>query len=217
MNPIKSYTLSTLRSLCSSLIPKTPELAEKRGPEHRPGAAEIDLEQNVYELFNNLSKFDAGPLNRFFSDRPTLPLATVIALLLDLTALEYIQKGRATTVEFSWNGGPYSWLTEGDRRDLLDFFSGESTLSQLNRWLESYTPYSGLLKFLHRGVTSVPLITYYSEWDGYDQPGGKRIPDPESFTGSVQSWEQSGFPGLKDGYAVFRGYEVTEFEENELE
>lgn len=216
MNPLQSYTSSTLRALCSSLIPETPDLAADRGDEHRPGAAEINLEENLRVLFNNLSQFDAGPLNSCFSGKPTLPLSTMIAVLLDMTSVEYLlRRSLEQKLTVRPGQGVFCWLAPEDRRDVLDFLDGESTIYRLNTILTHYSSYGGFLKYLIRGITTVPLITYYGEWDGYDQDGGKRIPDPQSFTGSVQSWDQTGFPGLKDGYDVFRGYEVEEFEEND--
>lgn len=216
MSLIQTYTERTLRALCSSLIPETPDLAEQRGKQHRPGAAEIALEKNINELFNNLNEIDAGPLNRYFTGKPTLPLSSMIAVLLDLAALEYVLR-RSLTGELSVHAGTgiFSWLSEPDRRAVIDFLSRDSIIIKGNELLDKYSSYGGFLKFLIRGITSVPMITYYSEWDGYEQDGGKWLPDPESFTGSVQGWEQAGFPGLKEGYPVFRGYEIEEFEEND--
>lgn len=216
MNPIQTYTERTLRALCSSLIPETPGLADERGEQHRPGARSIALEKNLQELFNNLNEVDAGLLNRYFTGNPTLPLSTMVAVLLDLAALEYSLR-RPLHGDFSVKSGAgvFSWLSQSDRREVLDFLSEGSIINKFNELLDEYSPYSGFLKYLIRGITSMPMITYYSEWDGYDQDGGKRLPDPESFTGSVQGWEQAGFPGLEEGYSVFRGYEIEEFEEND--
>ncbi|MFB6346690.1 MAG: hypothetical protein ABEK50_13105 [bacterium] len=218
MSFIKRYSLKTLQSLCTSLIPETKELAEEFGSEQRRGAEATEVEHQVYEAFNNISEIDLGPLGEFVSNQPTVstPLSPLIAIILDLTALEYILTGKhEDSLEVSLSSGPFTWLSERDRRATIDYLSERSSLQRLNESLESVSPYTGFLKYLVRGLTTVPLITYYSEWDGYEQEGGKWVPDPETFSGKVQGWEQSGFPGFQDGYPVFMGYEVEAFEEND--
>lgn len=216
MNPIKSYTLGTFRKLCSSLIPETPELAAQYGEEQIGGAESVNLEEALYAAFNNLSELNRAPFTWLSDPPPTLPISPVVALLLDVTALEYILRNRPSdALEIEPGTGPFGWLSAADRLSVIDFLAEESLAQNLNACLDTVSPYSGFLDYLVRGITAVPVIAYYGEWSGYDQPGGGLIPEPDSFTGSPQSWDQTGFPGLKAGYSDFLGYEVEEFKENE--
>lgn len=183
-----SYTRGTFAALVDAVVPETPELAE-RGDEHVPGGLAADVDAHVVEALDDLVPGDGdGGLAAALGLDPSLP--TVVALLLDLAAIELLVRRRARDRLQSPAGefarGPFSRLGRRDRLRAVDLLETDGVLSGS----DDVAYLAGLL---------VPLtqVGFYSDWGG-DERG----------------WAQAGYPGPADGYAVSMGYEVESFEDD---
>lgn len=181
-----SYARGTMAALADALVPETPELAE-RGDEHVPGALATDLDARLVEAFDGFQEAD-GPVWALLG-YDAVPLAVVVAVLLDVAAVELLLRRRAEAGlgggREAFAGGPFSRLSERDRLRALGLLEEDGVLAGI-----------GLVNYLAQAVVSVALFGYYSDW------------------GDRQGWEQADYPGPADGYAVSMGYEVDAFEEN---
>lgn len=208
------YSRNSLDALVDALVPETPQLAEERGPEHEAGASRTGLADQLLEAFNQLQA--TGVLKQPEGNAPEpARTAPIVAVLLDLSSLEFLLRDRNERRVRVRIGGPFRWLHPADRRRLFDFLQEDSLLRTLVDALDDRVPYAGLVDFLLDGLVTMPLLHYYSEWSGYEDEHNPLTPDPESFRPPVQSWQQTTFPGQEPGYAVLLGYEVESFEEND--
>lgn len=201
-----NYTRHTLGALADAVVPETPALAAERGDEHEPGALAAGLDAHLVEAFDGLQEVH-GPLSRVFD---AYPYALVLALLLDFAALELLVRrrtrdglGRRAVPTRS----PYTLLSRHDRLRAMRLLESDSVLAHLDDRFHERVPHLGVVKYLVGGAVTVTQLAYYSEWgtDGASEPT----------TETVQGWQQTGYPGPSDGYAVFRGYEVEAFEEDD--
>lgn len=183
-----SYARGTLAALADALVPETPALAD-RGDEHVPGARSTDVDELLLAALNGFQEAD-GPLWRLLG-YDAVPLAPVVAALLDLAAVELLVRRRAEdglgapAEEFA--GGPFCRLAGRDRLRALRLLEDDGVLAG-----------SSTVNYLAQAVVSVALFAYYSDWGE-----------------SRQGWEQTGYPGPAEGYAVSMGYAVEAFEEDE--
>lgn len=216
------HTEATFRAVAAAMIPRTPELAaeetegnEELGQEHVPGALAVDVEKFLIYAFNS-----------YFPTTPTTPDqnargAESVAAVLDEAATELLARGENEAPPDPARfpaGGSFASLAPKDRfraidiverRDLtLDSPTGESDT------LDLLTDYPGVQDFAMIGLNSFTVVGYYTEWAGY---GETKTDDPteREFTGDVQSWAQTDYPGPARGHAELRGFEVREFEEGE--
>lgn len=196
-----SYTQGTVAALVDAVVPETPELRD-RGEEHAPGALAAGVDETVVEAFDNLQPVQEGPLAALGYD--ATPLSTLVALLLDFAALELLVRGdnerprQSPDDEFA--GGPFSRLAPRDRLRAVRLLEGQGALGTLEERLGDRVPALGVVQYLAAATVVVTELAYYSEW-GDD--------------GDPQGWQQAGYPGPADGYAVSMGHEVEEFEEND--
>lgn len=181
------HTVATFEALADAAVPRTPALADERGAEHGPGGLDVDLDQYLVWSLNHLLPF------------PTpVDLADQVAQLLDRGADLLVTLGAnedpPTVTQFP-DAGLFGRLSRKDRFRAIHLLEEE-------------------------GVTLMTLVNilvhfgYYSEWSGYEN--NTDPPTDRTFTGAVQSWEQTAFPGPAVGYRDFRGYLVEEFEEGEF-
>lgn len=215
---LDAYCRKTLDALVDALLPETPELAEELGSEHEPGASRIELNEQLRAAFNRLQATGVlGASGDGDGREPPEPARTapIVALILDLGALEFLLRGSPRKYPRLEAGGPFLWLRPEDRLRLFDFLAGDSLLRGTLDRLRDRIPYLGLVDFVLDGLVTMPLLHYYSEWSGYEDDSNRLTPDPETFSGDVQSWRQTGFPGREEGYPVLMGYEVDSFEEND--
>lgn len=136
---VEFFTNVTYEALVDALIPETPELGEKLGPEHVPGGLEVDLDEFVRTYLNNVFQFGLP----FLGTPGNIPLAVPVAILLDKAALTLILFGAnesdprrepadtlttstdLTPEAFTNIAGPFALLGRKDRLraiDLLDEF-----------------------------------------------------------------------------------------------
>ena len=180
------HTVATFQALVDAAVPRTPALADERGAEHEPGGLDIGLERYLVWSLNHLLPF------------PTpVDLADQVAQLLDQGAGLLVTLGAnedpPTVTQFP-DAGLFGQLSRTDRFRAIHLLEEE-------------------------GVSLMTLVNilvhfgYYSEWSGYENNTGP--PTDRTFTGTVQSWEQTAFPGPAVGYRDFRGYLVEEFEDDE--
>lgn len=215
--PIDPHTVVTFRAIADAVVPETPALAEQLGPEHVPGGVAIDLDEFAITYFDDGFQFGLPHLG----PQANIPLADPIAHLLDTAALTLLEEGGneaepRTDRALSLLGpndpppgkvrkavGPFAELSRRDRLRAiawLDELEFEASPSDHDRFEID----GGLIGQLVVGFVE---MIYYSEWQGYDEftqpPSERSHPnDPEA----VQSWRQTGFPGIASGYAALRGY-----------
>lgn len=211
------YTRKNLSSFLDALIPRTPELANEIGAELVNGVNDTQLSDQIKAAFDHIQSPELLP--EFVTesrDTPEeLPTSHLLAFLLDLGAVEYILKGKLSNFPGPAIGGPFCWLSRDDRIGVMDHLSDESTFLTVLKAFKPILPHVGLIDFLLDGATTMALMNYYSEWSGYSDSSNPLYPDPETFEGSAQGWDQTNFPGREKGYPALRGYEVDEYQEND--
>jgi hypothetical protein len=212
---VDPHTRVTFRAATDAVVPETPDLADELGPEHGPGGLAIDLEDFMIGYIDAGFQFGLPVLG----PAGNLPLADPIAHALDLAALALVDRGenesppdddrpvrlaepdesRAAVTA----AGTFAKLSRRDRLraiGLLDEFEfavrpGADDLLEFD---------AGLVGQLVVGFTE---LVYYSEWQGYETflgpPSQRRHANDSA---AVQSWRQTGFPGVADGSASLRGY-----------
>lgn len=183
-----SYARGTLAALADALVPETPGLAD-RGDEYVPGALDTDVDALLVEALDGFQEAD-GALWRVLG-YDAVPLAPLVAVLLDAAAVELLVRRRAAAglraPDDAFAGGPFSRLAPRDRLRALRLLEADGVLAG-----------SGTVNYLAQAIVSVAYFAYYSDWGD-----------------SRQGWDQTGYPGPADGYAVAMGYEVESFEEDD--
>jgi hypothetical protein len=170
-----------------AVVPETPDLAD-RGDEHVPGGLEAGVDELLAEAFDRFEEAD-GPLATLGYD--AVPLSPVVAALLDFAGVELLARRRAEdglrSPDEAFAGGPFCRLSRRDRLRAVRLLEDDGVLASV-----------GTVNYLTQAVVTVTQLAYYSDWGG-----------------SEQGWEQAGYPGPSDGYAVSMGYEVDSFEEDD--
>ena len=211
------HTRLTFRAVVDAVVPETPELADELGSEHVPGGLSVGLGDLLAGYVDELFQFglpDLGP-------QGNLPLADPVADLVDAAALALVDQGgneddpsreRAAALLDPADPGPtaltdttgtFAALSRRDRLRALDLLGGfELEMRAFDGELVEFD--AGLVGQLVVGFTE---MIYYSEWQGYDAD----TPSPDDSThpndpAAVQSWRQTGYPGVAPGYAALRGY-----------
>lgn len=211
------HTTVTFRAVVDAVLPATPRLAEELGPEHEPGGLAVDLDDFVVTYVNDLFQFGLP----HFGPRGNLPLANPVAHVLDAAAAvllargdnESTPRGRRVTALLGpgdpspWAArvaaGPFAKLSRTDRL---------RAVSILDEFELEVSPFDDSLFELDAGVVGQLVVgftelIYYSEWDGYEEftrpPSRRTHPNVPA---AVQSWRQTGYPGVANGYAALRGY-----------
>lgn len=198
------YTTRNFRAVVDALLPRTPEMAATHGPEYVPGGRDVALETFVIEAFDSYQEHHHGRLSTVLRRLGVrnYPYAVLVAVLLDLVALELVCRRRNRDPVSVWASpiaGPFRRLSEQDRLRAISLLE-DGVLGTLADRFGDRLPHLGTVRFLAMGLNTFPLLGYYSEWSVDDD-------------GEVQGWRQTGYPGPADGYTAHRGYEVTEFEE----
>lgn len=196
-----SYTRGTFAALVDAIVPETPEL-ESRGADHVPGGLEVGLEDALVDRVNNFMEAH-GATAAVVGD--TVPLAPVVAALLDAAAVELLVRRRAEdgtqAPEAAFASGPFSRLGRKDRLRALRLLEDDGVAATLADRVDSAS--LGTVQFLASSLPILVEFTYYSEVTA----------GPEE--DRSQGWRQAEYPGPADGYPVLLGYELDAFEENE--
>ncbi|MEF8840830.1 MAG: hypothetical protein V5A62_04300 [Haloarculaceae archaeon] len=215
------HTTLTFRAVADAVVPRTLELAGELGPEHVPGGPDVGLGDFLVVYVNDLFQFGLPGLGA----RGNLPLAGPVANVLDAAALSLLERdanGDEPSREHVADlldpadpdptrsadaAGTFAELSGEDRLraiGLLDEFEVE--IRALDGELFEFD--AGLVGQLVVGFTE---MIYYSEWEGY---GGFTRPPSDlvhsNDPAAVQSWRQTGYPGVAPGYAALRGYLGTD-------
>lgn len=210
------HTEATFRAVADAMVPRTPDLADEMGDEtQEAGGLAVDLEEFLLFAFN--SYFPTTPATEEHNARG----ASSVAALLDEAATELLAEGEneepVDPTRFP-GGGPFAGLSRRDRFRAIDRlerreFSRDSPTGEDDA-ADLLTDYPGAVHFAMMGLNSFTVVGYYTEWAGY---GDTKTAEPteREFTGEVQSWKQTGYPGPARGYADLRGYEVRRFKEGE--
>jgi len=215
------HTTVTFRAVVDAVVPETPELEAELGPEHVPGGLSIGLDEFVITYVD--SGFQLGL--PYVGPQGNVPMADAAAHVLDVAALELVNRGgnvlgpgrdRAGVLYEPGSpaaeraeraAGTFARLSREDRLraiGLLDEIEFEATPFPD----ELFEFDAGLVGQLVIGFTE---MIYYSEWEGYDEYVGppSELTHPNS-PAAVQSWRQTGYPGVAPGYAALRGYLGTD-------
>lgn len=181
-----SYARGTFAAFVDAIVPETPDLA---GEEHVPGGLAVDLDELLTEAFDGLEEADEGLLTLLGYE--TVPLAPIVSVLLDVGALELVGRRRneepLRSPADEFAAGPFSRLSRRDRLRAVRMLEADGVLAD-----------AGGVDYLVQALVTVTQVAYYSDWH------------------TEQGWEQAGYPGPSDGYAVSMGYEVEAFEEDEF-
>lgn len=192
-----SHTRGTFAALVDAVVPETPELAD-RGEEHVPGGLDVGLEGAVIDRVNNFLETHGAAA----AVTDAVPLAPAVATLLDVAAIELLIRRRAeeglNTPDKEFSRGVFSRLSQEDRLRALRLLEDEGIVARLAERYDSAS--LGAVQFLASSLPILIEFVYYSESEDGD--------------GSL-GWEQTGYPGPAEGYAVGMGYEIEAFEENE--
>jgi hypothetical protein len=199
---VTGYTRQNIRHLVDAVIPRTPELAASHGPEHVPGGLDVGVDDYVIESFNSYQEHHLGVLStvlRALGVR-NYPYAALVALLLDVVAVELLVRGdNEESVPVASTASPFARLSRRDRLRALELLE-TGALDTLASKTDDRLPVLGTVRFLALGVNTFPLLGYYSEWPGET---------PETNPG----WQQTDYPGPREGYSEHMGYEIDEFDE----
>ncbi|WP_254829940.1 hypothetical protein [Haloglomus salinum] len=192
-----SYARGTIAALVDAVVPETPAVGDDV---QAAGALDIDLDETVETAFNELQEAPEGPIRSLGYE--TMPFAPLLALLLDVGALELILKREREaplqSPDERFAGGPFSRLAREDRMRAIRLLEADGVVPGLD---ETYDAPIGIVAYLMQGALFITAMAAYSDWgDDSERP---------------QGWEQADYPGPADGYAVHMGYEVDEFEEND--
>jgi hypothetical protein len=192
-----SYARGTIAALVDAVVPETPGA----DAEQAPGALAIDLDETVATAFNELQEAPEGPLRSLGYE--TMPFAPVLALLLDIGALELIlrreREESLRSPKTAYAGGLFSRLGPEDRMRAVRLLESDGLFPALDERYENAPV--GIVAYLMQGALFITMMAAYSDW-GDD-------------TESPQGWTQADYPGPADGYAVHMGYEVETFAEND--
>lgn len=218
---VDPHTRVTFRAATDAVIPETPALAAELGAEHEPGGLAVDLEEFMIRFVDDGFQFGLP----YIGPAGNLPLADPIAHALDLAALTLVDRGENQSPPDAKRPARLAGPDDGSRKDVISAAGLFSKLSRRDRLraiglldefeFEIAPGPDDLLEFdaglAGQLVVGFTELVYYSEWAGYDAfdvpPSRRRhANDPAA----VQSWRQTGFPGVADGTASLRGYLGTE-------
>lgn len=151
----------------------------------------------------------------------TYPLSRVVAAMFDVAALEFVAQGLPAgdvepNPEFD-AGGVVTRLARRDRLRCLEWTFGGAPVAAREAELSTFFPEPATIAGVAMNVHALTAIGYYSEWEAYgstrtEPPSRRELQEPVD---EVQSRRQTGYPGPAPGYAKLRGFELTEFREND--
>lgn len=206
------HTSVTFAALVDTVVPHTPALADSIGQEHAPGGLAIGLDEFLVTYVNTLFQVGAPGIGHVGDGR----LAEPVAGVLDAGAVELLARGMNEHPPGShapegedWSaGGPFAHLHRSDRVRAIALMDEEekdfNTATLPGPVAESDAGIVGQL------VVAFTAVVYYSEWGGYGDGQGLTAPPSDrqhaNEQTAVQSWRQTGYPRVRDGYKALRGY-----------
>jgi len=136
---------------------------------------------------------------------PELPYAALFTLVFDLVAAEFVALGKnedpVSPNEQFPGGGTFTRLSREDRLRCLWTIIDGGVIDTLDDLLSPLVPDAGILKYVVMAVNGLHGFGYYTEWSGYGDTKTNTPNEREMQTepGSVQSHQQSGYPGPSRG------------------
>ena len=215
------HTSVTFRAVVDAVIPETRELGEELGSEHVPGGLAVGLDEFVITYVDD--GFQLGL--PYVGPQGNIPMADAVAHVLDVAALKLVDRGGNTAEPGRDRAGSLyePGSPEADRAEraagMFAKLAREDRLRAIGLLDEvefEATPFGDELFEFDAGLVGQLVVgftemIYYSEWQGYDefvQPPSERV-HPNT-PAAVQSWRQTGYPGVAPGYAALRGYLGTD-------
>lgn len=206
------HTAATFAALVDTVVPATPAVADDLGSEHASGGLAVGLDAFLVTYVNTLFQFATPGVGHVDDGR----LAEPVAGLLDEGATELLARdmnehppGRYAPAGEDWtSGGPFARLHRADRvRAIALFDEAEKELRTASLPGPVAEADAGVVGQL---VVAFTEVIYYSEWAGYPAGNGLTAPPSErrhpNSQAAVQSWRQTGYPRVADGYKALRGY-----------
>jgi hypothetical protein len=136
------------------------------------------------------------------------PYAALFTLVFDLVAAEFVALGKnedpVSPNEQFPGGGTFTRLSREDRLRCLWTIIDGGVIDTLDDLLSPLVPDAGILKYVVMAVNGLHGFGYYTEWSGYGDTKTNTPNEREMQTepGSVQSHQQSGYPGPSPGHAA---------------
>ncbi|MEF8841937.1 MAG: hypothetical protein V5A62_09980 [Haloarculaceae archaeon] len=215
------HTVVTFRAIVDAVVPETPELRDELGPEHGPGGLAVGLDEFVITYVDD--GFQLGL--PYVGPQGNVPMADAVAHVLDVAALKLVDRGgnalepgRDRAGMLYEPGSPEAARAER-AAGMFAKLSREDRLRAIGVLDEvefRATPFGDELVEFDAGLVGQLVVgftemIYYSEWEGY---GGFTRPPSDlvhsNDPAAVQSWRQTGYPGVAPGYAALRGYLGTD-------
>lgn len=149
------------------------------------------------------------------------PYAPVFAACFDVIALEFVAQDRheddVDPDSAFAAGGAFSWLSRRDRLRCFGWLSEGTPIAVREAELSELVAAPEALPGVVMTTHILTALGYYSEWAGYGEtktapPSQRALETPVD---RVQGRRQTGYPGPAPGYAGYRGFEVSEFREND--
>ncbi len=196
---------ATFQALVDAIIPATPELSPKQGPEYAATGMDLNIDEYVIWCL------DHGLAVQGVINMINVPLSSPTAELLDVAASRLVDTGGAkdpqNILAFP-DGGTFATLSRNDRCRAITLL--ERNDIDLGALPSPYQNNAGLVKYIAGAINRFAVFGYYSEWSGY---GTTRLASPESrMLESVPlGWQQVQYPGPSNGYRELRGYKVKQF------
>jgi len=125
--------------------------------------------------------------------------------VFDLVAAEFVALGKnedpVSPNEQFPGGGTFTRLSREDRLRCLWTIIDGGVIDTLDDLLSPLVPDAGILKYVVMAVNGLHGFGYYTEWSGYGDTKTNTPNEREMQTepGSVQSHQQSGYPGPSRG------------------
>jgi hypothetical protein len=168
--------------------------------------------------FENLDTSSEGPASFrntvVASDQPhqqvleNYPYAAAFTFAFDLVAAEFLAQAKnedqpAPNEQFP-GGGTFVRLSREDRLRCLWTIVDGGAVDQLDSLLSPMLPDVGILKYVVMACNGLHGFGYYTEWSGYGDTKTAMPSDRELQVEAdeVQSRQQTGYPGPKNGYAA---------------
>lgn len=181
------HTQITLMAYVDAIIPQTPRLAAEYGKIQYFGALDLYVDDYVIMSLNHND----------------IPLAKLVAEMLDLAAEELITIGIEEALDFSKfpGGGTFSALAPMDRIRTLTLLEKIGVNPVMLPIPFQNNP--GLIVSINGSLNRLTMMGYYSEWSGY---GSTRLeaPNHRKLEYYPLSWQQVGYPGPSLGYRALR-------------
>ncbi|MDF2886594.1 MAG: hypothetical protein K0R23_979 [Lacrimispora sp.] len=189
-NSVYDYVVNTFKAYADTMVPHSPDLAERYGR---------------IQFYGALESYTAEYLIMSFDGHAT-PLAVAVAEILNIAAKQYLmEKGGNPDLPGDTGGLYFAKLSQEDRLKVVDRITSPDGIIYIPAGL---TTMQGDVVPLLPALNRFTMMGYYSEWSGY---GSTRFMPPDKRMLEYQpiSWGQVGYPGPSNGYRVAGAFDFA--------